>query len=58
MSLSIWSPAMRPMAASWISWASGWLAVRAGMDSIRDLPMMMESHWTWPKPAASPIIRG
>ena len=41
--------AILPMAASWIRLASTWLAVMAGMDWTLPLPMMMESHWTWPK---------
>ena len=57
-SFSSWSPAILPMAASWISWASVQLAEMAGMDLTLAVPMMMESHWTWPKHLALPAIRG
>ena len=57
-SFSSWSPAILPMAASWISWASGQLAVMAGMDSMWACPMMMESHCTWPKHWLLPTITG
>lgn len=52
------SPAILPMAASWISCASGQLAVIAGMDSMWAWPMMIESHWTWPKHWLLPTITG
>ena len=57
-SFKSWSPAILPMAASWMSWASVELAVMAGMERMLAWSMMMESHWTWPKHWALPTIWG
>ena len=46
------------MAASWISWASVSLAAISGTELILACPMMMESHWTWPKHLALPTTQG
>ena len=58
MSLVICSPAILPMAASWMRVASTWLQVISGMERTLLCSMMMASQDTWPKHSASPWTLG
>ncbi len=42
------SPAIFPIAASWISWASGWFASSAGRATTEPSSDRMASHSEWP----------
>ncbi len=55
MSLMSCSPAILPMAASWISDASVWLAAISGTAMTLAVSMMMASHSVWPEQRLLPL---
>ena len=56
ISLINWSPAILPIAASWIRLASMLLAESSGVASTWAFSIMMASHSLWPAHLLLPLI--